>query len=83
LEAAKALLAAAASWWLVGTPLGVGHKHELPAITHPPGVDLSNTRVLLLELTSPGEEVDGRRWQWSWVDLANAVHLAKGLGRER
>jgi hypothetical protein len=50
---------------------------------HPRGVDLSDASVFPLEVSSPGEQVDGRRWQWSWVDPPHAVDLAKGLGRER
>ncbi len=48
-----------------------------------PAVDLSEAHVSPPDLSSPGEEVDGCRWQWSWADLPHAVDLAKGLGRER
>jgi hypothetical protein len=35
----------------------VGSEHELPPITHPQGVDLSDARVFPLEVSSPGKEV--------------------------
>jgi len=36
---------------------GVGGEHEIPTITHPPGVNLGDARVFPLEVLSPGEEV--------------------------
>ena len=55
-----------------------------PTYSRTPSPLISATRVFSpFDLSSPGEEVDGCRWQWSWVDLPHAVDLAKGLGRER
>jgi hypothetical protein len=42
---------------VVDTHGRVGHKHKLPPITHPPGVDPDDTRVFPLEVSSPHEEV--------------------------
>ncbi len=61
----------------------IGNEHQIPAIAHPLAVDLGDAPVFPHELSSPGEQVDGRRRQCSWADLPHAVDLAKGLERER